>query len=270
MDIGVIGLGLIGGSIAKTIVQDLNVIGFDIDRAIVNQAFESKAITHRALSLKDFARSKVIFVATPPQETIEVLDFLSGLNLNGAVVTDCTGVKAPIFKKLSPSLRPYFVGGHPMAGKELGGFTASTATLFEGSGWILTPSRDTLPRCLEMVTETVITFGARPKVMSPEEHDRIVALVSQLPHIIAAALVTESAKFKTEGITAGSWADLTRVAGSDPDLWANLCLLNDVELSHVIGRFILLLQEIQDGLETQNRNQIRQFFERARHGKINS
>lgn len=251
-------------------VQDLNVLGYDIDRGVVNQAFESKAITHKALSLKDFARPKMIFVATPPQETVEVLDFLSGLNLTGTVVTDCTGVKAPIFKRLSPALRPYFVGGHPMAGKETGGLASASGSLFEGAGWILTPSRDTLPRCVEMVTETIITFGARPKIMSPEEHDRIVALISQLPHIIAAALMTEATKFKTDGITAGSWADLTRVAGSDPDLWSNLCLLNDVELSHVIGRFILMLQDIQDGLETQNRAQLRAFFERARTGKINS
>ncbi len=270
MDVGVIGLGLIGGSIAKALVQDLNVVGYDIDRSVVNAAFDAKIITHKALSLRDFARPKLIFLATPPAATIEVLQFLSSMNLEGTTITDCTGVKTPIFRNLSPKIKPFFVGGHPMAGKESGGLGASSGTLFEGSGWIITPSKETLPRCIDMVVDTVITFGSKPKLMSPEEHDRVVALVSQLPHIIAAALVTEATKFKTEGITAGSWADLTRVAGSDPNLWVNLCLLNDVELAHVIGRFILLLQEVQDGLETRNQDLIRNFFERARNSKINS
>lgn len=270
MDVGVVGLGLIGGSIARSLAKDLEVMGFDDDPHTLDQAVKAGAVTHPARSLAEFSHPKLIFVAAPPLAAPLVIQDLIPHVGRRAVITDCTGVKRHLFESLSGDVLKRFVGGHPMAGREAGGFARSRADLFEGSSWILTPTDETEPWCTEMVAQTVETFGSRPELMSVEDHDRLIALVSQLPHVLAAALVTQASRMKTEGLTAGSWADLTRVAGSDPSVWSDLCLLNQDALSNTLGRLILLLQEFQEELEGADRDAVRRFFERARAAKINS
>src|ERR1700722_14259450 len=163
MDVGVIGLGLVGGSIALNLSQDFAVTGYDVDPQVRRDAVERGAITHAADSLASFGSAKLIFVATPPAAVVPTLLGLAGTMRDDAVISDCAGTKWGIMDAVEaqvPSIAAQFVGGHPMAGRERGGLAQARRGLFEGAAWILTPTPTTQPRAVEMIAGIIPTFGA--------------------------------------------------------------------------------------------------------------
>lgn len=268
--IGVVGLGLIGGSIAFNLAQDFDVVGYDVDPAIRREALSRGAITSEATSLAAMGGLKLIFVATPPGTVVPIVVRLSETLRPDAIVSDCAGSKSAIVDAIStglPQLAPRFVGGHPMAGRERGGLAQARIDLFQGASWILTPGPETEPRALAMLTGLVPTFGAHPVLMDPESHDEAVALFSHLPHILAGELVQMSMTLTRRDVGAGSWADLTRVAGADPVLWTDIVMANRRFVSQSVRDLTGRLSKLVVAIERGERDVIRAFFEAALHAR---
>ncbi len=265
-----IGLGLIGGSIAFNFSPEISILGYDIDPATADEAKRRGAIEHVAKSLGDFSDTKLIFVATPPQAILPVLCELAPILRKDAVVTDTAGTKLQIMDgvaKRLPSLAPRFVGGHPMAGRERGRITEAQRGLFEGAAWIVTPIEATEIKALEMVSGTVSTFGARPVAMTPVEHDETVALLSHLPHVLAAALVEMADPMAHNHVGAGSWNDLTRVAGSDPALWSQIVSENRKPVAAMLARLSNRLDALRVTIEKGDKPALEAFFASAQTAK---
>jgi len=270
VDVGVIGLGLIGGSIALNLAQGFNVGGYDIDPLATELALKKDAISIPLDSLEGFKDARLIFVATPPLEVVSTVDKLSKVIRNDAVITDCAGVKSIVLRDIEesvPDAIPMFVGGHPMAGRERGGFEYALPTLFENATWVLTPTERTSPRALELVAGTVQTFGAHPLFMSTIEHDLAVAAVSHLPHFLAGILVQMAQKDSSFRVGGGSWADLTRIAGVNPSLWTEVSICNREAIANRIDQFMIELEKISDALRLGDEKLIRRFFDHSLEAK---
>lgn len=154
-----------------------------------------------------------------------------------------------------------------MAGNEGTGPSNADPTLFAGSKWILTPTAGTPSEVLEELSNLIRSLGSEPVEMSAEQHDRHVALLSHVPHALAAALVQMSSNLESPSVAAGSWRDLTRVAGSNPELWQHIFMENRQVLGETIGRLAGILDELQDSLARGDSESIRGFFENARQIK---
>lgn len=230
MRIAIVGTGLIGCSVALAARAggQHEVVGFDADPDALEAAVGRGALT-RADSLRDAVHdAEVIVVAVPVSVAGEVVEMVLAAAGDDALVTDVGSVKAPI---VATNEDPRFVGGHPLAGGESGGAERARADLFDGATWYLTPSPTTagvqLERCFKFVGE----LSAKPRVISPGIHDRILATVSHLPHVLANVLVDEAAAMlEEEGeplpATGPSFRDATRVAGAPSSIWTDIYLAN--------------------------------------------
>ena len=273
MDVGVIGLGLVGGSIALNLSQDFAVTGYDVDIGARGEALARGAIAHAADSLAAFSNVKLIFIATPPAAVVPTMVGLADTLRGDAVVTDCASAKWGIVEAVltqAPGIAPQFVGGHPMAGRERGGLAQARRTLFEHAAWILTPSEVTKPGAVEMVAGIIPTFGAYPVMMTPAEHDETVALLSHVPHVIAGILVQMATGLRRTDVGAGSWSDLTRVAGADPVLWTDIVMANRMHLSASLTTLGDRLLKIAPIIEAGDRDAIYEFFANAKRAKDSS
>ena len=192
--IGFIGLGLIGGSIAKTIRRihpDINLIAYDTDKESLSLAVKEHTIDEACDGLTEsFASCRYIFLCAPVQKNEDFLEILSSYANSNCTITDVGSVKTAIHQEIAnTSLAPYFIGGHPMAGSEKSGYRHATAYLFENVYYIITPSAETAPGAVDGFKEFIQSLGALPIVLDYQEHDFITAAVSHLPHILASSLV---------------------------------------------------------------------------------
>jgi len=232
--VAVVGLGLIGGSLART----LSAAGHDVcgvDRpAVVRRARRARAI-RQALSLAQAAGwAEVLVLAAPPRANERLLRQVAGIATPRLVVTDVSSVKQPIVAQARRLRLRRFVGGHPIAGSERSGFRASRGGLFEGAAWALTPTTATDPGALRRVRRLVRDAGARPIVLDAARHDRALAFLSHLPQVVAWALAGAAradAVARAELRLAGSgWRDMTRLARSPVGLWSEILAANRAEL----------------------------------------
>ncbi len=234
LTIGIIGLGLIGGSFAKAIKQNTPhlVAGHDISADAVQQALDEGAIDKR-LDDAALARCDMLFVALYPAATItEVTARLPRLK-KGCIVTDLCGVKRVVCDALDAPCRDkglVFVGGHPMAGREFSGFAHSLPTMFSGASFILTPTRPDDAAQAQAVTKLkhlARELGFRQTVVTtPAHHDGVIAFTSQLAHVLSNAYVKSPRAAEHDGYSAGSFKDLTRVAKLNETMWSELFLQN--------------------------------------------
>lgn len=258
--IGIIGAGLIGGSLVKSFSNEFSVLVFEPSQPVRELA--SGLLPNASLvdSILDLKGCSVIFVAVPPRATAEVV--LETLTLcPDSVVTDCAGVKGAVCDAIPLELQARFVPGHPMAGREVNGVEASLAGLFNGAAWLLTPTECTSAEAVDQVTRLLTTLNVRITTLPPVEHDRRVGLVSHLPHVIAKSLARISKGEETLSVSAGSWADMTRVATSDPRLWSDISELNRAQISRWLDRLIADLQGINASLKEDNQTAIDAFFQ---------
>lgn len=244
--VGVVGLGLIGGSLLRrlsaTTDGQARATGWDADaHTRVRVATAGLSVS---TSLKEVAAvSEVIFVAVPLRELSSVFTGIEGLVDPTAVVSDLASVKQPV-RDLAASYDFTFVGGHPMAGSEKSGFTASTAGLFDGAAWVLTVDDGTDMTAWLEVAGLLTSLGCRVVPCTSNEHDRAVARVSHLPHLVAAALTMGADDDPLAlALAAGSFRDATRVAATRPELNAAMCGGNAAAVEVEVDGLVSRLQE---------------------------
>src|SRR5437763_7482962 len=224
MKAAIVGTGLIGGSLGLALrAQGWHVAGTDRDPGRAALALEIGALDE--VSETPSSEADITFVATPVGA---VADEARRALAGGGVVTDVGGVKAAIVAAVA---NPGFVGGHPMAGSEQEGVEGADGSLFEGATWVLTPTDDTDAGAYAMVRSAVSSIGADVVALRPEDHDVLVALVSHVPHLTAAALMRLAATGAEEHaallrLAAGGFRDMTRVAAGHPGIWPDICVEN--------------------------------------------
>ncbi len=254
MRIGIVGLGLIGGSLAKTIKKNTNhvLMGMDINKGAVASAFSQEAIDGE-INADTLSGCDVVIVALHPRATIDFIISNKEKFKSGSIVIDVCGVKREIVDKVEAPLREQgveFVGCHPMAGREFSGFEYSVDNLFERASFIMTPTDFTSMRAVREISTLAYDMGFARVVMStPQEHDRIIAFTSQLAHIVSSAYVKSPNLMRQSGFSAGSFMDLTRVAKLNEDMWTELFLMNGEDLTFEIDQIIKHLTEYRNCIE---------------------
>lgn len=243
----VIGLGIIGGSIAAKLSKEGYVVaGKDLNENNIAYALDKGYIQERATNLDIY---DVVFIAVPPKATIRLLQ--SERFKDGAFVADICGVKSCIQEAVYQSPRNYrYVGLHPMAGKETSGIQSATLTLFDNANVILCKT-DTLSKTdidEAKIWLNILGFG-KIVICSAEEHDKKIALTSQLAHIVSNAYVKSPQVQDYEGFTGGSFQDMTRIAGVDEEIWTSLYFLNRAYVLEELSCLIAHLEEYKVALE---------------------
>lgn len=245
------GVGLIGGSIGMALKgAGHRVLGCDPNPEHLTKAIDRHCIDERA-DLPAIARADAVFVAVPPARVTEVLEAMEPHLGEETAVTDCTSVKSQILEWVArrPALAARFVGGHPMAGHEKSGPAYASDWMFRNAKWILTPTGTTSTAAKERITALVKETGAKPVRIDAAEHDRHVAVLSHLPHVVAAALVELGAEIESPEVAAGSWRDLTRVGGVDPELWSQILAGNSTQVRLALDGFIGKLMAYRDRID---------------------
>ena len=262
----VIGLGLIGGSIAAGLLADgWQVSGDDVRADRVDAALARQRIDTAGLD----PGADITFVAVPVlaiQDQVE-----QALKTTSGVVTDVGSVKGTLCAAVDD---PRFVGGHPMAGSELDGLDGADAGLFNGAVWVLTPTASTSHTSLDAAARVVRLLGAEIVVMTPERHDEMVAVVSHVPHLTAASLMGLAADGADEHaallrLAAGGFRDMTRIASGHPDIWLDICDQNRPAIVGALDRLITGLTDMRDIVRSVDREALLARLTRARAARSN-
>jgi prephenate dehydrogenase len=260
----VVGTGLIGGSIALGLRRHgWHVSGVDSDAARAQEALARGVID----TVGDDPDAEVVFVAVPAAavaaEARRLLDDAS--RRTDVVVTDVSGVKAAIVAEAD---HPRFIGGHPMAGSEQIGLHGADAGLFEGATWVLTPTAATDLSAFDRLKGIVMSLGAEVLVLSPADHDRLVAVVSHVPHLVAATLMNAaSAGAEQDGtllrLAAGGFRDMTRVAAGHPGIWPDICVDNARSIIDALDALVADLQAMRARVASHDREALLETLRRA-------
>jgi prephenate dehydrogenase len=257
--LGIIGVGLIGGSVGLAAgYSGWEVVGVDTPEVLDN-ATQSGAI-HRASTLKEVREADLVVLAAPISK---VTDLLGDLTPTNALITDVASAKSAIVRR-AESLKLRFVGGHPMAGSQLSGVANASSNLFEGARYFLTPTSRTDPEDYREVAGFVRELGAVPTAVDPEKHDLLMAALSHLPHLMAAALLKVASDISPEALSfAGpSFRDLTRVGASNPELWSDILAENAPALGEALAAFAGAMAQL--GSEIKDRESMEGRFRQAR------
>ncbi len=253
--IGIVGLGLIGGSLALALGDRFAVYGYDKDKATREHAATDKMCTV-VDSLSGLKGAALVFVCVPISVMTETLDSLCDLFGDETVITDVASVKLPF-----AGTKRRYVGGHPMAGTERGGITAAKPHLFENAYWVIT-SRG---KDADTVKNTVESIGAIPLFMTAEEHDRAVAAFSHVPHAAAYALTAAATDKLTAPIAGSGFLDTTRIAKSDGRFWSDVFMLNRKNVSDGIKALIYELDALDKMIEQGDRAAVEKYLCAARN-----
>lgn len=265
--IGIVGLGLIGGSVGLALRDpSRRILGYDPSPEAGKLA-QSRFCVDVLASLEEVAQAEMVVVASPPATLVETLDRLKPLVGPTTVVTDCASVKGDAVAWATANKATWFVPGHPMAGHEKTSAAYASAWMFRNARWLLTPTPCTAKSAIKAVEKLVSEMGAVPIRTSAESHDRQVAVLSHLPHVFAAILVLLGDDLERTDISGGSWRDLTRVGGVDPDLWSQILFGNRQEVVNILRDSAGILQEFADALQTNETEALRAILERARLAK---
>ena len=272
MKVGIIGLGLIGGSMAKAIRlnTDHYVLGADIDEKVVMRAKVIEAINEE-LTENNISECDIIILALYPDATIETVKRYAHLIKKGAYLIDCSGVKEKVCNAIPEIAREYgfvFVGGHPMAGIEKIGFKYSDAQIFADASMILTPDDNVKIDELADIKIFFLSIGfGRITIKTAEDHDRIIAYTSQLAHVLSNAYIKSETAEEHRGLSAGSFKDLTRVAYLNETMWTELFLENKKNLMLEITRLIENLDQYRDALEKEDALKLKELLKNGRERK---
>lgn len=251
----VVGLGLIGGSIALALRR----AGWDVTGTDVSSLCVESAISQGIISGTDGSDSEVYFVATPSQI---VCDVANGILISNSkpdiIVTDVAGVKESIVHSISD---PRFIGGHPMAGSEMKGIEGSREDLFQAATWVLTPTELTPTETYARLHAIVSSMGAAPLALPAVVHDRLVAMASHVPHLVAGALMNEAAHMAESDsallrLAAGGFRDMTRISAGEPSIWPNVLFDNSSAVLDGLDRVIRRLQHIRAVIAERDRTSL--------------
>jgi prephenate dehydrogenase len=257
--LGIIGVGLIGGSVGLAAGDSgWEVVGVDTPEVLENAA--RRGAIHRASTLKEVREADLVVLAAPISKVTDLVEDLTPTN---ALITDVASAKSAIVRR-AESLKLRFVGGHPMAGSQLSGVANASSNLFEGARYFLTPTSHTDPEDYREVAGFVRKLGALPTAVDPEKHDLLMAALSHLPHLMAAALLKVASDISPEALSfAGpSFRDLTRVGASNPELWSDILAENAPALGEALGAFAGAMAQL--GSEIKDRESMEGRFRQAR------
>jgi prephenate dehydrogenase len=254
--IAIVGLGLIGGSIALAVRERWSsVLVTAIDRpAVLAHASSSGAIDRTAASVADIGATDLVILAAPVRQNVQLLTRVAPVLSAGAIVTDVGGTKREIVDAAA-SLAPgaaTFVGGHPIGGAERGGFGFARPDLFRGKPWIFTPTTGVSGADVDRLFQFAQGVGARPITMKADEHDRVMAFISHLPQLASSALmdvVGHAASMDGLGLSGRGLTDSTRLASSPASVWRGVCASNADNIGVALDALIAKLQALRADLE---------------------
>ncbi len=261
MEIGIVGLGLMGGSIAKAIktATEHRVLGTNRSRQAIEKALEINAIDDELIQ-NNLSECDLVIVSLYPEATVNYIKENSKRFKTGAVVIDISGVKRYVCDALFDTAKDndfVFIGAHPMAGLHFSGFDHSTAKMFNNSSLILTPYEETPMQAVELVKNLFLKIGFTNIQMStPDEHDKIIAFTSQLAHVVSNAYVKSPNALLHKGFSAGSYRDLTRVAYLNENMWSELFLENKDNLINEIDSIVSNLLQYKEAMVNGDRQKL--------------
>lgn len=272
--VGFVGLGLIGGSIAKALKHyypECRILAYTRSRSTLDYAL-SEGIIDQALSgiTEAFSEADYLFLCAPVETNAAALPLLKPFIKKGAVLTDVGSTKSDIHRTVQENnLEDCFIGGHPMAGSEKTGLSNAKYFLLENAYYVLTPTKTVPQQLVQKYRDLVASLKALPLILTFEEHDYAAAAISHLPHIIASSLVnlihdsdTEKQTMKT--IAAGGFKDITRIASSSPEMWEQICATNKKNILTVLDRYIESLSSIRSSLQEEKKEDIHRLFTDSR------
>lgn len=253
MTVGILGLGLIGGSLARAYAKaGHTVLVCDKDESMLSFA-QLAGVVHAPLDTANIQQCDLILLAVYTDASASWLEENARYISKEALVIDCCGVKEEICRRCFPVAAKHgftFVGGHPMAGSHFSGFKYSRSSLFQGAPMVLVPPRYDDPVLLERVKNALEPCGFKTySVTTAEEHDKMIAFTSQMPHIISNAFIKSPTALSHKGFSAGSYKDLTRVAWLNPQMWAELFLTNRDNVLHELDFYIECLESYRHAIE---------------------
>lgn len=254
--IGIVGLGLIGGSIAlaaREIWPAALVIGVD-RKDVLERAMQLHAIDVAADDAVVLAEADIVILAAPIQQNLEILRDLPDNVTGSAVVTDTGSTKRAIVEAAAALPDRFtFVGGHPLGGAARGGIDHARPDMFSGRPWLFTPKKGHDPQALDKLKSFVSGLGAVPQILSPDEHDRLLAFISHLPQLTVSALmhvVGEAAREEGLSLSGRGLQDTTRLASSPSDIWKEVCATNADEIGSALDALISVLRQLRADLQT--------------------
>ena len=251
--IGIVGLGLIGCSIARALKSKYEIAGVDSDKSAIEYCLESGIIDEQGLA--SLRGAKAVFVCVPVSAVERAVKQVALVVGDSAVITDAASVK-----NCFGDMPSRFVGGHPMAGSEQSGAKAAFAEMFENAFWILTGDKDNIDT--KTVAGLVGEMGATPVYMSAEEHDRAVADISHLPHMVAYTLANTVLSLRDNygELASGGFLDTTRIASSAPDFWLAVVRANRDNVLAAMDRFAAEFNKLRSFIESDNGVRTRGYF----------
>ena len=271
MKVGILGLGLIGGSMARAYaVAGHTVYAADLDESTLSFAMLSGAV-HGRLDEETIPACELLLLAIYPGGSAKWLEDNGCLVDSGALVLDLCGIKQEVCKRCFPVARKYgftFVGGHPMAGSHFSGFKYSRADLYKGAPMVLVPPRFDDIDLLQRVKDAMAPCGfGMFSVTTAEEHDRMIAFTSQMPHVLSNAFIKSPTARQHKGFSAGSYKDLTRVAWLNAPMWSELFLENRENLLFELNTYLDSLTAYRDALEARDGERLTSLLEAGKKAK---
>lgn len=271
MKVGILGLGLIGGSMARAYaVAGHTVYAADLDESTLSFAMLSGAV-HGRLDEETIPACELLLLAIYPGGSAKWLEDNGRLVDSNALVLDLCGIKQEVCKRCFPVARKYgftFVGGHPMAGSHFSGFKYSRADLYKGAPMVLVPPRFDDIDLLQRVKDAMAPCGfGMFSVTTAEEHDRMIAFTSQMPHVLSNAFIKSPTARQHKGFSAGSYKDLTRVAWLNAPMWSELFLENRENLLFELNTYLDSLTAYRDALEAMDGERLTALLEAGKKAK---
>lgn len=271
MTVGILGLGLIGGSMARAYaLAGHTVYAVEKNESMLSFAMLAGAV-HGKLIPETIPHCDLILLAIYPDGSASWLEKNAHLISRGALVIDCCGIKEEICRRCFPLAEQFgftFVGGHPMAGSQFSGFKYSRADLFDGAPMVLVPPVFDDMQLLDRVKTALkpCNFGSI-SVTTAQEHDKMIAFTSQMPHILSNAFIKSPTALKHKGFSAGSYKDLTRVAWLNPQMWAELFIENKENILFELDYYIDSLQAYRNAIAADDENKLITLLEEGKKRK---
>ncbi|WP_018703421.1 prephenate dehydrogenase [Anaeromusa acidaminophila] len=272
--IAILGLGLIGGSLGMALRHsgaDVFIHGFDKAEPARRLALERGAVDRCfATAGEAVEQADIVILATPVLQMASLMTEIAEKLPAGCVVSDVGSTKSAVSETLESLLpeRCSYIGGHPMAGGERSGMEAAQKNLFQGQWYLLLPGKRASEEQVELLRDLLLPLGAKVAVMHPQEHDQWAAVISHIPHVTAAALVHLLARAELGDarvqMAGGGFRDTTRIASSDADMWADICISNAEHIHRQIGKLQEILAECAQAVESGDRKKLHDYFLQAR------
>lgn len=272
MTVGIVGLGLIGGSFARAYSDngEHKVLGYDINQKVMKQAFDENVIDGE-ITKDSIKECDLILIALYPDATIEYVKMMAEHIDSRTMVIDCCGVKQHVCNALYPLAKEYgfkFVGGHPMAGRHFSGYEYSAKNMYNGASMVLVPENMEDKDLLDLAKQLLspISFGTFT-VCDALRHDKMIAFTSQMAHVVSNAYVKSPTAKEHDGFSAGSYKDLTRVAWLNETMWAELFLENRDCLLDELNIFIESLTKYKEAMEAFDQDRLRDLLAEGKRCK---